>query len=99
MVWDAIGYKSRSPLVHIEGALNCARYISRVLRHVALNFIQSFSRIMHDRMLLVLYEPYLLRKYSAVSLACTFTRSLTNRKRLAHGCRATGSSPYVSHYV
>ncbi|GFX68371.1 uncharacterized protein TNCV_2817451 [Trichonephila clavipes] len=40
MVWDAIGYASRSPLVSIGGTLNSARYISGVLRPVALTFIR-----------------------------------------------------------
>ncbi|GFT82432.1 hypothetical protein TNCV_4927851 [Trichonephila clavipes] len=65
MVWGAIGYTSRSPLVRIDG---------------------------------LWIGPSLMRKSSAVGLACTFTRSLANRKRLIHGCRATGSSPYASHY-
>ncbi|GFX59112.1 HTH_Tnp_Tc3_2 domain-containing protein [Trichonephila clavipes] len=39
-----------------------------------------------------------LPRYSAVALACTFTKSLTNRKRRIHRDRATGSLPYASHY-
>ncbi|GFX65149.1 hypothetical protein TNCV_4820401 [Trichonephila clavipes] len=38
------------------------------------------------------------KKFGAGALACSFTRSLANRKRLIHGCRTTGSSPYASHY-
>ena len=41
MVWGAIGYASRSPLVRIDGTLNSGRYISDVLRPVALPFIRS----------------------------------------------------------
>ncbi|GFU95527.1 hypothetical protein TNCV_2729811 [Trichonephila clavipes] len=37
-------------------------------------------------------------KCSAVVLTCTFTKLLTNRKRLTHCFRATGSSPCASHY-
>ncbi|GFV73904.1 transposable element Tcb1 transposase [Trichonephila clavipes] len=40
MVWGAIGYTSRSPLVRIDGTLNSARYISGVLRPMALPFIR-----------------------------------------------------------
>ncbi|GFV52972.1 netrin receptor UNC5C [Trichonephila clavipes] len=40
MVWSAIGYTSRSPLVRIDGTLNSARYISGVLRLVALPFMR-----------------------------------------------------------
>ncbi|GFV01392.1 uncharacterized protein TNCV_1299311 [Trichonephila clavipes] len=61
MVWGAIVYMSRSLLVHIDGTLNSARYISGVLRPVALPLYPSpreilrFSRIMPNHMLLVLY--------------------------------------------
>ncbi|GFY01218.1 transposable element Tcb1 transposase [Trichonephila clavipes] len=40
MVWGAIGYTSRSPLVRIEDTLNITRYVSGVLRPVALPFIR-----------------------------------------------------------
>ncbi|GFX87382.1 transposable element Tcb1 transposase [Trichonephila clavipes] len=40
MVWGAIGYMSRSPLVRIDGTLNSTRYISGLLRPVALCFIR-----------------------------------------------------------
>ncbi|GFX72418.1 transposable element Tcb1 transposase [Trichonephila clavipes] len=41
MVWGAIVYMSRSPLVHIDSTLNNARYISGVLRPLALPFIRA----------------------------------------------------------
>ncbi|PRD22381.1 UNVERIFIED_CONTAM: hypothetical protein NCL1_49235 [Trichonephila clavipes] len=40
MVWGAIEYTFRSPLVSIGGTLNSARYISVVLRTVVLPFIR-----------------------------------------------------------
>ncbi|GFW30080.1 transposable element Tcb1 transposase [Trichonephila clavipes] len=40
MVWSAIGYMSRSPLVHIDDTLNSARYTSGVLQSVALPLIR-----------------------------------------------------------
>ncbi|GFU98551.1 hypothetical protein TNCV_3653821 [Trichonephila clavipes] len=41
IIWrDAIGYTSRSPLVCIDVTLNIARYISEMLRPVALPFIR-----------------------------------------------------------
>ncbi|GFV97921.1 uncharacterized protein TNCV_5069611 [Trichonephila clavipes] len=43
MVWGAIGYTSRSPLVLIDGTLNSARYISGVLRPVALHFLRALK--------------------------------------------------------
>ncbi|GFV34841.1 transposable element Tc1 transposase [Trichonephila clavipes] len=50
MVWGVIGYASRSPLVHIDGTLNSARYISGVLRPVALPFTRSLRNptLQHD---------------------------------------------------
>ncbi|GFV05139.1 uncharacterized protein TNCV_223531 [Trichonephila clavipes] len=36
MVWDGIGYHSRSPLVHIDCTLNSQRYIPEVLKPVVL---------------------------------------------------------------
>ncbi|GFW93502.1 hypothetical protein TNCV_47051 [Trichonephila clavipes] len=90
MVWGAIGYTSRSPLVRIDDTLNSARYISGVLLPVALLFICvspekpyfSAGRIMHDHILPVLYVPSLVRKMFGCALVCTFTKSLTNSKRL-----------------
>ncbi|GFS80898.1 transposable element Tcb1 transposase [Trichonephila clavipes] len=40
MVWGAIGYTSRSPLVHMNGTLNSSRYIYSVFRPMALPFIR-----------------------------------------------------------
>ncbi|UYV84535.1 hypothetical protein LAZ67_X002492 [Cordylochernes scorpioides] len=36
MVWGAIGYDSRSPMIHIEGTMMTQRYINDVLRPVTL---------------------------------------------------------------
>ncbi|MBJ4999813.1 IS630 family transposase [Salmonella enterica subsp. enterica serovar Hadar] len=41
MVWGAIGYTSRSPLVRIAGTLNSSRYISDVLGPVALPYLRG----------------------------------------------------------
>ncbi|GFW23984.1 hypothetical protein TNCV_4950301 [Trichonephila clavipes] len=67
MVWGAIGYTSRSTVVCIDGTLNSARYISGVLRSWLYPLVEPcetprFSRIMHNRMLPVLYGPPLIRK-------------------------------------
>ncbi|UYV70133.1 hypothetical protein LAZ67_7001926 [Cordylochernes scorpioides] len=51
---------SRSPLVHIPDTVNSDRYISVVLRPV--NETLRFSRIIHDRMLSVLYRPSYIKK-------------------------------------
>ncbi|GFV16180.1 hypothetical protein TNCV_3379441 [Trichonephila clavipes] len=55
ILWCAIGYMSRSPLVRIDGTLNSARYISGVLQPVVLPFIRAlrnttFQQLMHYRM-------------------------------------------------
>ncbi|GFY36576.1 uncharacterized protein TNCV_27811 [Trichonephila clavipes] len=39
IVWGAIGYTSRSPVVHIDGTLNSTRYISSVLQPMTLPLI------------------------------------------------------------
>ncbi|GFX35841.1 hypothetical protein TNCV_746341 [Trichonephila clavipes] len=62
---DGMGYTSRSPIVRIKSPLYSARYISCVLRPVTLPVFRPFetsrfSRIMHDRMLPVLYELSLI---------------------------------------
>ncbi|PRD32789.1 UNVERIFIED_CONTAM: hypothetical protein NCL1_19418 [Trichonephila clavipes] len=41
MVWGAARYKSRSSLVLVDGTLKSARYISSMLRPVALPFIRA----------------------------------------------------------
>ncbi|GFV47056.1 hypothetical protein TNCV_2699501 [Trichonephila clavipes] len=41
MVWNDIGYTSRSPLVRIDDTLHSARCISDALRPVALPFIRA----------------------------------------------------------
>ncbi|GFV57107.1 transposable element Tcb1 transposase [Trichonephila clavipes] len=56
MVWGAIGYMSRLPLVRNDGTLNSDRYISGVLFFVldplfGLFEIVCFIRVMHDHML------------------------------------------------
>ncbi|GFW39638.1 transposable element Tcb1 transposase [Trichonephila clavipes] len=43
MIWDGIGYPSRSPLVRIAGTLNCQRYISEVLKTVVLPYFQGLA--------------------------------------------------------
>ena len=55
ILWGAIGYTSRSPLVHSDCTFNSDRYISIVLRLVALNFFElcekvHTSRTMHEPM-------------------------------------------------
>ncbi|GFT73556.1 transposable element Tcb1 transposase [Trichonephila clavipes] len=43
MVWDGIGYRSRTPLVRIAGTLNSHRYISEVLEPVVLPYLQGLA--------------------------------------------------------
>ncbi|GFW51623.1 transposable element Tcb1 transposase [Trichonephila clavipes] len=43
MVRGGIGYHSRTPLVRISGTLNSQRYISEVLKPVALPYLQGFA--------------------------------------------------------
>ncbi|GFU39616.1 hypothetical protein TNCV_1793461 [Trichonephila clavipes] len=67
MLWDTIGYTSRSPLDRIDGILNSAHYIYSLLRLVALHFIRAmqkptFQQDNVKRMLPVLYGLSLIRK-------------------------------------
>ncbi|GFV28617.1 odorant receptor [Trichonephila clavipes] len=73
MLWGAIGYTSRSPLVRIDGTLNSACYISGVLHPWFYASFEScktlcLSRVMHSRMLLVLYLPSLHLDYHHMSV-------------------------------
>ncbi|GFS98951.1 transposable element Tcb1 transposase [Trichonephila clavipes] len=43
IIWDAIGYHSRTPLVRIAGTLNSQRYISKVLEPVVLPYLQGLA--------------------------------------------------------
>ncbi|GFX13408.1 transposable element Tcb1 transposase [Trichonephila clavipes] len=43
MVWGGIGYHSRTPLVHISGALNSQQYISEVLEPAVLPYLQGLA--------------------------------------------------------
>ena len=54
--------------------------------------------IMHKSVLPVLFGPSLIQKMFCCCPAFTFSRSLTNRKRLVNGCRATGLSLNAKHY-
>ncbi|GFS76920.1 uncharacterized protein TNCV_3756021 [Trichonephila clavipes] len=44
MVWSAIRYTSRSPIVCIDDTVNYTRYISGVLRFEALPFIRTLTK-------------------------------------------------------
>ncbi|GFY34758.1 transposable element Tcb1 transposase [Trichonephila clavipes] len=43
MVWDGIGYHSRTPLVRIAGTLNSHGYISEVFEPVVLPYLQGLA--------------------------------------------------------
>ncbi|GFU84050.1 transposable element Tcb1 transposase [Trichonephila clavipes] len=67
MVWSAVRYTSRPPLVRINGTLNSERYISGVLRNMALPFIRAlrnatFQQDTARTMLPLLYRPFLIQK-------------------------------------
>ncbi|GFV91839.1 hypothetical protein TNCV_2975111 [Trichonephila clavipes] len=97
------------PHVRMDDTLNRARYssqryISSVLCDPWLYPLLEpcdtlrFSRIMHDRMLPVLYKPSLIRKMFGCCPSLHVNRSLTKGKYLIQGCRPTGSSPYAINY-
>ena len=45
MVWDAIGYTSSSPVIHIDGPLNRGFYLSAMLRPIASLLIRSLRNV------------------------------------------------------
>ncbi|GFV91199.1 putative DD41D transposase [Trichonephila clavipes] len=48
MVWGAIGYHSRTPLIHTAGTLNSQRYISEVLEPVFLPYLQGLATAIYQ---------------------------------------------------
>ncbi|GFU67623.1 uncharacterized protein TNCV_1643721 [Trichonephila clavipes] len=90
ILWDAILYTSRLPLVRIDDTLNNARYISGVLRDPLLCSLLKpcetlcFIWMLYNRMLPVLYGPSLIRKKFGCypGMHVHHTRSLANRKCL-----------------
>ena len=49
MVWGAIAYDSRSPLVRIEGTMTAQRYVDDVLRPVTLPFLQGVPNAIYQQ--------------------------------------------------
>ncbi|GFW65608.1 uncharacterized protein TNCV_3550311 [Trichonephila clavipes] len=100
MVWGPIGFTSQSPLVRIDGTLNSVRYISGVLRAVALPFIRAQRNLAFQQDNIRAHVAGIVRTFLDTENVWLFSlpaRSpdLTNRKHLVHGYRATGSSsPY-----
>ncbi|UYV67816.1 hypothetical protein LAZ67_5002125 [Cordylochernes scorpioides] len=64
MVWDGIGYHSRTPLVRIAGTLNSQRYISEVLEPVVLPYLQGLPIAIFQHMATIrgTYCPKILRQ-------------------------------------
>lgn len=49
MVWGAIAYDSRSPLVRIQGTMTAQRYVDDVLRPVALPYLQGVPNALYQQ--------------------------------------------------
>lgn len=47
IIWDAIAYNSRSPLVRIQGTMTARRYVDDVLRLVALPYLPGASNVLY----------------------------------------------------
>ena len=60
--------------------------------------MSHFSRIIHDRMLPVLFEPSMIQNFSTFSLVWIFSRFLTNTKCLVNGRPVTALSPSTGQY-
>ncbi|UYV69717.1 Transposase [Cordylochernes scorpioides] len=49
MVWDAIAYDSRSPLLRIQGTMTAQRYVDDVLRPVTLPYLQGVPDALYQQ--------------------------------------------------
>ncbi|UYV79831.1 hypothetical protein LAZ67_18000857 [Cordylochernes scorpioides] len=49
MVWGAIAYDSRSPLLRIQGTMTAQRYVDNVLRPVTLPYLQGVSNALYQQ--------------------------------------------------
>ena len=49
MVWAAIGYTTRTPLVRVVGNLNSQRYISQILRPVAVPYLRGLGDVIFQQ--------------------------------------------------
>ncbi|UYV77354.1 crispld1 [Cordylochernes scorpioides] len=49
MVWDAIAYDSRSPLLRIQGTMTAQRYVDDVLRPVTLPYLQGVPNALYQQ--------------------------------------------------
>ncbi|UYV67486.1 hypothetical protein LAZ67_5000874 [Cordylochernes scorpioides] len=49
MVWGAIAYDSRSPLLHIRGTMTAQRYVDDVLRPVTLPYLQGVPNALYQQ--------------------------------------------------
>ncbi|UYV66106.1 Transposase [Cordylochernes scorpioides] len=49
MVWDAIAYDSRSPLLRIQGTMTAQRYVDDVLRPVTLPYLQGVPNTLYQQ--------------------------------------------------
>ncbi|GFU07531.1 hypothetical protein TNCV_2225141 [Trichonephila clavipes] len=98
VVGSGIGFHCRSPLVCTAGALNSQRYMSDVPDPVVLPYIQRilhqpyFYKIMRDHTWHAMFKSTSLPIRLNCSLACLFSRSIANRKRVVH---AFTTSPAV----
>ncbi|GFT20974.1 hypothetical protein TNCV_3131221 [Trichonephila clavipes] len=91
MVLGVIRYTSRPPFVRTDRTFHRAFYVSGMLvtcLYLLFELCETlrFSRIIHGRILLVLYRPFLIRTLFGYALTCTFPISFANRKHLVHGC-------------
>ncbi|CAL1274843.1 unnamed protein product [Larinioides sclopetarius] len=58
MIWAANWYTTRTSIVQIDGILNADRYISVILRLVAVPYLRDLpNKIMQDHMLQVVFGP------------------------------------------
>ncbi|GFW20564.1 transposable element Tcb1 transposase [Trichonephila clavipes] len=98
MVWDAISFDSRVPLVVIRGTFTAQRYVDDILRTVLIPFLLHYlslfvSKIMPDHIRHVLLSYSL----SNPSLVSQIARYLSNRACLRYEGKEPASTGNDDH--
>ncbi|UYV80606.1 hypothetical protein LAZ67_19000937 [Cordylochernes scorpioides] len=86
MVWGAIAYDSRSPLLRIQGTMTAQRYVDDVLRPVTLPYLQGVPN--------ALYQQDNARPHTARKMLCKMYRCFPGHRTLliSHQSSTSGTS-------
>ncbi|GFV90082.1 transposable element Tcb1 transposase [Trichonephila clavipes] len=92
MVWDGIGYQSRTPLVRIAGILNSQRYISEVLEPVVFPYLQGLAIVIFQQdnarphVARIVQRFFVNHQIELLSLTGSLSGSFADRKHVVHIC-------------